>query len=546
MRGNGHPYGSKENPIAHDDIESRKRLLGSSNIVVTHDGRYHDDDLFAAAIFDIYYDGDLKIKRTRDIDSITKFQKDIQQNNPSLNYEINQRAKEMTPVSDDIEYTNKLRKRNYFNELKKEAYHPHNKQPVPFLIEDGKIIYFEADYLFDIGHGELDHHDNPETGEIYWNYRQEKPDMQYWNKDTYTKFGVKYAAAGLTWEKFGRDVIKKALSSNRKLKAFAFDDDMVEEIFKAVDEELISVIDYKDNANKGEYRFSSENYRSSVNQARKIIDYDYEDDEYYDENRTPFEIGVHNLANRYLKTEIRGVAKEIIDTRQYEAMFNEAVDNCTNQARVIEFDCNFKYSTLAKKNKKSKFINFVIMKENEGDNYLIKFNQKGEYSIAAKPLLEHWEAGYNGITHINDFYKVISVQSLEQARQLVDEFYNYYSKEMDRTNYTMDSMKAVETDIDDTINKNKDKVLTSLNQGIYKYERALEVLKRGISVSVREGKFNELFEQIKYHEAKIVELKKEHNEYSLSLGRDIKYPEVDVKESEVAIDKTIEDDGMSI
>lgn len=523
-------YGSLQNPIKSSDIETRQKLLGTNNIVVTHDGKYHDDDLFAAAMFDIYYDGNLKIKRTRDVKPIADYESEIRRNNPELNRQINERAKEMTEYDEDIDRYNKIRKRNYYKELRKEAYDSHNKQPIPFLLENGKIVYFEADYLFDVGYGELDHHDNLETGEKYWNYRTDKPDIQYWNKDSYTKFGVKYAAAGLTWQKFGKEVIKKALSSHRKLKAFAFDEEMVDEVFRSVDEELISIIDYKDNANKGEYNFNSEKYRAITNQVRNIIDFDYEDDEFYVEGKTPFETGVNYLSNRFLKSEIRRTTNEVLDARRYETLFNDAVDNCTNEARVIEFDTNFKYSSLAKKNKKSRFINFVIMKENDGDKYLIKFHQKGEYSIASKPFLDHWEVGYNGIAHLNDTFKVVSVDSLNEARELVNEFYNYYAHEMDKTDYKMDSMKTIENDIMGNLNKSKEKILNSLNGSIYKYEKALEVLRNSIQVSAREGRIDELLEQIKYHENKIKELKLEHNDLSKDLDKPLRYEELIPKE----------------
>ena len=75
-------------------------------------------------------------------------------------------------------------------------------------------------------------------------------------------------------------------------------------------------------------------------------------------------------------------------------------------------------------------------------------------------------------------------------------------------------------------------LLNSLQQGVFKMENALKVLKNSLRVSISEGKYDELLDEITYHENKILEMKKEHNEISKECGRNILYADVEELECE--------------
>lgn len=527
------PYGSKDNPVRFNDIATREKLLGAKGVIATHDGRYHNDDLVACALFDIYFDGKLKVSRTRNVKPLNRYTSDIQRNDPVLNHKINDEARRMTNLPEDDYRYERTRKRNYFNLLEEAAYEKHNHQAVPFVLDNGELVYFELDYLVDVGCGELDHHDNQETGITYNKCRPHKPDRMYWKNEADCRFGVKYAAAGLTWRKIGRDVIKKCLVEHDKFKMFAHDELVVEEIFNSIDEELMSSIDYRDNTNSNEYNHNSKKYKAILDSARDIIDFDYElEEDYENGKKTPFELGVAFIGKNLIQRTIRRVALEAMETRRNESKFNEAVNECTNESRLISFESTFKYKTLLRKNPKARFVNFVVMKENDGENYVINFCDRGEYSIPGKPIPDSWKKGYLGIEYINLEAKKISVDSLENAELLVEEFYNYYANEIDATDYKIDSMKDIESNVEQGINKQKHVLLNSLQQGVFKMENALKVLKNSLRVSISEGKYDELLDEITYHENKILEMKKEHNEISKECGRNILYADVEELECE--------------
>lgn len=85
-----------------------------------------------------------------------------------------------------------------------------------------------CDVVVDVGGGDLDHH------------------MRGFNRCR--KNGILYASAGLTWEKYGKDVITKLNSKLKKIE--------VNNIFNLIDDDIIIPIDNNDNGISGIHRFS--------------------------------------------------------------------------------------------------------------------------------------------------------------------------------------------------------------------------------------------------------------------------------------------------
>ncbi|ERI93802.1 hypothetical protein HMPREF1982_01565 [Clostridiales bacterium oral taxon 876 str. F0540] len=79
-------------------------------------------------------------------------------------------------------------------------------------------ILNKLDIVYDVGGGELDHHGNNKV------YRED---------------GTPYAACGLIWNKFGKEVVK--------FKAPKLDEDEVEDIFNYIDRNFIEGVDALDN-----------------------------------------------------------------------------------------------------------------------------------------------------------------------------------------------------------------------------------------------------------------------------------------------------------
>lgn len=201
---------------------------------------------------------------------------------------------------------------------------------LPEVLEkvDSKII------VYDIGGGELDHHQFGGNGE--------------------RENGVKYAACGLIWKKYGKEVLKK------------YEIEEIEEVWKYIDKNLIQFIDANDNGIlpklPTDYRNVHISYLISLFNPKWDENQD-DTDEYFFKTLNFAEI----IFNKFLEdTFAKFKAKKMVD---------EAIEESKNGTMILEKNIPWKEFLLESKNIKANKINFVIFP-----------SKRGGYNVYAVPV----------------------------------------------------------------------------------------------------------------------------------------------------------------
>ena len=193
---------------------------------------------------------------------------------------------------------------------------------------------FANKYIYDIGGGELDHHQIGGNGE--------------------RENGVKYAACGLVWRKFGIEVLKK------------YDVQEIDYVWKAIDKGLVQVIDANDNG-----QFPKINIDYSLVNISKIISYfNPEWDEEIDADSRFLD--ALNMAELIFNNTI----KHAIAKSKAKSIIEKEIEKSENGIMILKRNLPWKEFLIESENEKSKNINFVVFPSNRGgfNTYAVPVN----------------------------------------------------------------------------------------------------------------------------------------------------------------------------
>lgn len=206
----------------------------------------------------------------------------------------------------------------------------------------------EDQYVYDIGGGELDHHQYGGNGE--------------------RENGVKYSSCGLVWKKFGRDVIKK------------YTNEKIDEVWKKLDKDLIQCIDAGDNGQIPPFNLD---YKI-VQIAGIIADFNPNWDEDLDPDNQFLK--AIKLANVVFDNAIKNTISKVKAIEKVEL----AINNSSDGIMVLEQYLPWKDILLESSNEKAKLINFVVFPSNRGgyNVYTVPI-QEGSFE-SRKLLPEEW------------------------------------------------------------------------------------------------------------------------------------------------------------
>ena len=182
----------------------------------------------------------------------------------------------------------------------------------------------KTQYIYDVGGGELDHHQFGGNGE--------------------RENGVKYSSCGLVWKKYGKDIIKKYTNDN------------IDEIWQMIDKNLIQCIDAGDN---GQIPDIDTSYR--LVQVANIIS---EFNPIWDENVDPdikFQKALQ-VAEIVFENSIINTISKIKAKGKVELAINDAKDGIMTLEKFLPW----KEVLLESDSAKAKLINFVIFPSNRG------------------------------------------------------------------------------------------------------------------------------------------------------------------------------------
>lgn len=182
----------------------------------------------------------------------------------------------------------------------------------------------KTQYIYDVGGGELDHHQFGGNGE--------------------RENGVKYSSCGLVWKKYGKDIIKKYTNDN------------IDEIWQMIDKNLIQCIDAGDN---GQIPDIDTSYR--LVQVANIIS---EFNPTWDENVDPdikFQKALQ-VAEIVFENSMINTISKIKAKGKVELAINDAKDGIMTLEKFLPW----KEVLLESDSAKAKLINFVIFPSNRG------------------------------------------------------------------------------------------------------------------------------------------------------------------------------------
>ena len=203
-------------------------------------------------------------------------------------------------------------------------------------------------YVYDIGGGELDHHQFGGNGE--------------------RENGVKYSSCGLVWRKFGKDVIKK------------YTDEKIEEVWKKLDKDLVQYIDAGDN---GQIPTIDLDYKL-VQLAGIISAFNPNWDEEVDPDDKFIE--AVKFANVVFENSIKSTISKLKAQEEVEL----AINNSKDGIMVLNKYLPWKEILLESDNEKAKLINFAVFPSNRGGyNVYTVPVQVGSFE-SRKLLPEEW------------------------------------------------------------------------------------------------------------------------------------------------------------
>ncbi len=179
-------------------------------------------------------------------------------------------------------------------------------------------------YIYDVGGGELDHHQFGGNGE--------------------RENGVKYSSCGLVWKKFGKEIIKKYTSDN------------IEEIWKMLDKNLIQCIDAGDNGQIPDIDVSYKivQIATIISEFNPNWDEDIDPDIKFEEALKIAEIVFDNSI------------KSSISKMRAKSKVDMAINDSKDGIMTLEKFLPWKEFLLESDSSKAKLINFVIFPSNRG------------------------------------------------------------------------------------------------------------------------------------------------------------------------------------
>lgn len=203
-------------------------------------------------------------------------------------------------------------------------------------------------YIYDVGGGELDHHQFGGNGE----------------RDN----GVKYSSCGLVWKKFGKEIIKKYTEKD------------IDEIWKMIDKNLIQCIDAGDN---GQIPDINVDYRL-VQVASIISEFNPNWDEDIDLD-VKFEEAV-----KLAETVFDNSMKSSISKMRAKSKVDMAINDSKDGIMTLEKFLPWKEFLLESDSSKAKLINFVIFPSNRGGYNIYTVPEKLGSFTSRKLFPKEW------------------------------------------------------------------------------------------------------------------------------------------------------------
>ena len=203
-------------------------------------------------------------------------------------------------------------------------------------------------YIYDVGGGELDHHQFGGNGE----------------RDN----GVKYSSCGLVWKKFGKEIIKKYTEKD------------IDEIWKMIDKNLIQCIDTGDN---GQIPDINVDYRL-VQVASIISEFNPNWDEDIDPD-VKFEEAV-----KLAETVFDNSMKSSISKMRAKSKVDMAINDSKDGIMTLEKFLPWKEFLLESDSSKAKLINFVIFPSNRGGYNIYTVPEKLGSFTSRKLFPKEW------------------------------------------------------------------------------------------------------------------------------------------------------------
>ena len=203
-------------------------------------------------------------------------------------------------------------------------------------------------YIYDVGGGELDHHQFGGNGE----------------RDN----GVKYSSCGLVWKKFGKEIIKKYTEKD------------IDEIWKMIDKNLIQCIDAGDN---GQIPDINVDYRlvqvaSIISEFNPNWDEDIDPDVKFEEALKTAEIVFDNSI------------KSSISKMRAKSKVDMAINDSKDGIMTLEKFLPWKEFLLESDSSKAKLINFVIFPSNRGGYNIYTVPEKLGSFTSRKLFPKEW------------------------------------------------------------------------------------------------------------------------------------------------------------
>lgn len=203
-------------------------------------------------------------------------------------------------------------------------------------------------YIYDVGGGELDHHQFGGNGE--------------------RNNGVKYSSCGLVWKKFGKEIIKKYTEKD------------IDEIWKMIDKNLIQCIDAGDN---GQIPDINVDYRL-VQVASIISEFNPNWDEDIDPD-VKFEEAV-----KLAETVFDNSMKSSISKMRAKSKVDMAINDSKDGIMTLEKFLPWKEFLLESDSSKAKLINFVIFPSNRGGYNIYTVPEKLGSFTSRKLFPKEW------------------------------------------------------------------------------------------------------------------------------------------------------------
>lgn len=203
-------------------------------------------------------------------------------------------------------------------------------------------------YIYDVGGGELDHHQFGGNGE--------------------RENGVKYSSCGLVWKKFGKEIVKKYTEKD------------IDEIWKMIDKNLIQCIDAGDN---GQIPDINVDYRL-VQVASIISEFNPNWDEDIDPD-VKFEEAV-----KLAETVFDNSMKSSISKMRAKSKVDMAINDSKDGIMTLEKFLPWKEFLLESDSSKAKLINFVIFPSNRGGYNIYTVPEKLGSFTSRKLFPKEW------------------------------------------------------------------------------------------------------------------------------------------------------------